>query len=359
VRSTDAVTSTARRLRRRALLGAALALAGAVLPSTMAAADLTQTEPLGGIGLRLVDAPLAGAEDARARVYIVDHLAPGTTIERRIEVSNSSGAPQDIVLYPAAATIDDGTFLGAAGRTLNDVASWTTVTPASSTLAAGASMLALVTLAVPADAPPGEQYGVVWAEVRSAPTTAGGVGQVSRVGLRLYISVGPGGAPPSDFSIESLTAARTTDGAPFVTATVKNTGGRALDMTGDLDLSNGPGGLAAGPFPADLGSTLAIGDTRKVRVTLDEALPDGPWDAVITLESGLIKRRAEARLTFPVAGEAAAVAVTEPRSGPPWRLLVGAAGLLLLVLVMGWGARRRRSDRHRPAHAAPSAARAA
>ena len=47
----------------------------------------------------------------------------------------------------------------------------------------------------------------------------------------------------------------------MVLATVHNTGGRALDMNGTLQLPAGPGGLSAGPFPANLGVTLAIGDT--------------------------------------------------------------------------------------------------
>ena len=47
----------------------------------------------GGIGLRLVDAPATARDDPRAQVYIVDHLAPGTVIHRRIEVSNTHAPP--------------------------------------------------------------------------------------------------------------------------------------------------------------------------------------------------------------------------------------------------------------------------
>ena len=52
-------------------------------------------------------------------------------------------------------------------------------------------------------------------------------------------------------------------------------------MSGTLELSAGPGGLGAGPFPAELGVTLGIGDTERVSIALDEQLPDGPWDARI------------------------------------------------------------------------------
>lgn len=337
---------------RLRLAAMALALTGGLHVGPVAASTV-QDAPIGGIGLRLVDAPVASSEDPRTRVYIVDHLPPGSVIERRIEVSNTTDAEQDVVLYPAAASIEDGTFVGAEGRTLNDLASWTSVTPSSSTVAPGSTATALVTVAIPTDAAPGEQYGVVWAEVRSAKDTAGGVAQVSRVGLRLYISVGSGGAPATDFSIEALTAERSPKGAPAVTATVHNTGGRALDMTGTLELSDGPGGLSAGPFPAELGSTLGLDDTQAIRITLDEQLPDGPWHAVITLESGLIERSAEAKLTFPRSGVVAAVAATPAGEGSRWPFMAGAAGLIVLLAVGSWALRRRLRSHRGAAHAAP------
>jgi hypothetical protein len=67
--------------------------------------------------------------------------------------------------------------------------------------------------------------------------------------IRLYLSVGPGGAPAANFTIDSLTAKRTPDGHPTVLARVHNTGGRALDMNGTLRLVDGPGALDAGPYP--------------------------------------------------------------------------------------------------------------
>ena len=51
-------------------------------------ARATNTVPMGGsagegsIGLRLVDAPVSAGNDPRAKLYIVDHLAPGTVIQR-------------------------------------------------------------------------------------------------------------------------------------------------------------------------------------------------------------------------------------------------------------------------------------
>lgn len=113
-----------------------------------------------------------------------------------------------------------------------------------------------MTIAVPRDASPGERYGAVWAEARATPVAGQGITEINRVGMRMYLSVGPGGPPAAGFRIQSLVAARASDGRPLVRAQVHNTGGRALDMSGTLRLLQGPGGLAAGPFPARTGTTL-------------------------------------------------------------------------------------------------------
>lgn len=308
-------------------------------------------EAPGSVGIRLVDAPVSARDDPRAKVYIVDHLAPGTVITRRIEVSNTTDSTARLQLYPSAASIEKSSFLGAAGRTANDLSTWTSVVPAEPDVPAGGKLTATVTIAVPADAAPGEQYGVVWAEARSAPNAGGGVTQVSRVGIRLYVSVGPGGAPPAAFTIDALTAHRSSDGVPSVVASVHNTGGRALDMNGSMELRNGPGDLNAGPFPASLGTTLPIGATEPVTITLDQALPDGPWDARITLRSGLLEESATATLSFPVPGSS--VTVTPAPNGSAWpksavALLVGAVIGALAYVVF-----RRR---HRRAAVAPKGA---
>lgn len=298
----------------------------------------------GGIGIRLVDVPESSAADPRARLYVIDHLAPGTTISRRIEVSNTSDAAVDVLTYAAAATIDDGSFIGSDGRTVNELSQWTTVTPEARRLAAGSVAIVVVTVAVPADAAPGEYYGVVWAEARSAASSDNGIFVVNRVGIRMYISVGPGGPPAADFTVTSLRASRSADGSPEVAATVVNTGGRALDIGGSLTLTDGPGGLTAGPFDATLGVTLAIGSTEDVRVVLDPQVPNGPWTASITLRSGLTERDAVAEIMFPASGSAAPVTVDD---GSFWSIVKSAAVvavvLVVAALIMVWVTRRRRT----------------
>jgi hypothetical protein len=305
-------------------------------------AGATAAEPLGSIGLRLVDAPAAAHDDPRAQIYVVDHVAPAGVIRRRIEVSNTTASIAHVVLYAAAATIEKGSFLGAAGRTPNDLSTWTSVHPDAVDVPAGGRATATVVIAVAPDAAPGEQYGVVWAEVRSGQPGGGGLTQVSRVGIRMYLSVGPGGAPAADLSIDSLTAQRTQSGQPMVVATVRNTGGRALDVSGTLQLSAGPGGLNAGPFPANLGITLGIGDTEPVTIALDKQLPAGPWDARITLHSGLLERSAKATITFPALGSAAPVTTTPARSQRPYAALATVIVVATIGIAGGVTVHRRR-----------------
>ena len=151
-----------------------------------------------------------------------------------------------------------------------------------------------------------------------------------------YLSVGPGGPPAANFTIDSVTAERTRDGRPMVLATVHNTGGRALDMNGTLRLRDGPGALNAGPFPADLGVSLAIDDTETVRFVLDNRLPAGPWHAQINLRSGLLSRNAAATITFP-----------GPETSTSWPRLViigllALIGMLLLITALLIARRRGR-----------------
>ncbi len=334
----------------RVMLVQAGAMIGPAGAATTPSNPAPPTADQGSIGVRIIDVPAATQNDPRARLYVVDHLNPGTTIHRRIEVTNTTAGVAHVSLYPAAAAITGGAFLGAEGHTPNDLTTWTSITPAAPDIPADGNVTATVTIAVPADASPGEQYGVIWAEVASAPAGgSGGIVAVNRVGIRMYLDVGPGGPPASNFTTDSLTAERAADGTPMVVASVHNTGGRALDMSGTLQLKAGPGGLSAGPFPAVLGTTLAIGATTPVTIALDKQLPAGPWDATVTLHSGPIERSATARITFPASGASAPVSTrTAAHSGLLYALIAG-----LVILLLGAGALLVHLMRRRPPGSTP------
>ncbi|MCU1594993.1 MAG: hypothetical protein JWO12_2385 [Frankiales bacterium] len=330
------------------LVAGALAPAIGTFPSAQAASS-------GGIGIRLGEAPTSRRDDPRARIYVIDHVAPGASFSRKLVVTNDSPKPVDVALYPAAADITKGGFAPGPGHAVNELTTWTKVSQSSIKLAAGANTTVEATISVPPKASSGERYAVIWAEVSSGATS--GVRQVNRVGVRVYLSVGPGGEPPSDFTIDTLTANRLPDGSPVVYALVHNTGGRALDMSGSLKLANGPGGLSAGPFTAKLGTTLGVKDTEPVTVLLDKALPAGPWKASIELVSGLNKRGAQATITFPAVEGAGTPVTTTPlvqkhgdSSGLPLVPIAGTAGGIGLLGLLFFLLSRRQKPAKRAKH---------
>jgi hypothetical protein len=295
------------------------------------------------IGIRLLDAPVSRRDDPRAQVYIVDFVAPGTTVKRRVLITNNSATPRRVDVFAGAASIDNNEFDALSGRATNELTSWISTGRNTIDMPARGTATVLVTIAVPRTAASGERYGVIWAETSAPMADASTVTMVSRVGVRLYLDVGTGGEPASSFVISDLTPARAPDGQPEVRATVRNNGGRALDMAGDLSLSNGPGSLNAGPFPATLGLTLLPGHTGTVQVLLDKRLPDGPWQVRLTLRSGAIEQTVTATMTFPTTANTIGQAVVLDGSVGSHlfvivslAVLLGAMAVLLILAARRW-----------------------
>ncbi len=282
-------------------------LAGIIVPAGSALA----AGP-GSIGIRLVDVSV-DSRNPLGRSYIVDRVAPGTSIRRRVEIVNTTGATADVALYPAAANLRRSKFGFAPGRSRNELSGWTSVSRGALRLPPGRKTVETVTVDVPLEASSGERYAVIWAEVSAPAPSGGGVTLVNRVGVRMYLAVGPGGAPPSNFVIRSLGAKRSASRERLVVARVHNSGQRTLEISGNLTLSKGPGGLSAGPVPVKLATALAPGESRLVNVRLDKQLPRGPWRAQMRLRSGSTQRVAVASDHVSALGRRSD---SERRSGP-------------------------------------------
>jgi hypothetical protein len=323
------------------LLAAALAVGAGTRASLAAVTAPTPGPGTGGqFGIELLQVPVSEASNPRARQYIVDQLAPGTVIHREFEVANLSGQAMQLAIYPAAASISNGAFQFAGGRTQNEMTTWVTISQGAVDLAPHAHATLTATIAVPRDAPPGEQYGVIWAEHDTKGS--GNVAFVSRVGIRLYLSIGSGGAAAPNFILGVPTAYRAPDGSPVIHLPVHNTGGRALDLHGTLNLSGGPGGLQAGPFQAASVITIAPGQSYPDTFVLSRALPTGPWQAKFTLVSGLITRTETVTLAF--SATAATTAAAAKSSFPVVAVVAGAAAaVVIIVVILLLLARRRRS----------------
>ncbi|MGW7466091.1 peptidase [Streptomyces xantholiticus] len=278
------------------LLLAVSLLVGSLAPPGAAQAQ-RQSSDGPSVGIRLVDAPVSRRDDERAHRYIVDHIQPGQQIRRRIAVTNLSDTQHRVQLYPGAAAVHKDGFAFAHGRTGNELTRWVTIEHSELVLAPDETATVWTEITVANDATGGEHYGVIWAEISPQHDPAKQVRHVGRAGVRIYLSVGPGGEPRSDFRIEDLTGARAADGVPMVMAQVKNTGGRALDLAGKLSLSNGPGGAFAGPFNVKA-ATVGPGRSTVANTALDPGLPAGKWTARLTLTSGLVTRESTGRITI-------------------------------------------------------------
>jgi hypothetical protein len=317
--------------------GGALAavIAGSIVASA-AATPLTPTSP-GGLGVRLLAPPGGGFASPLSHTYIVDALAPGKRIRRRIEVMNSTRQSMRVAVYPAAASLRRGLFTFAGGHLRNDLAGWTRVDVPLLILRPGASTVVALTIDVPTTAAPGEHHAVVWAEL--AATVNNRVRLVNRVGIRLYVTVGRGGDAPANFAIGRLRSGRSGAGDPFLAATVVNSGARTLLLGGDLTLSKGPGGSTAGPFPAALDVALSPGGSAEMRVRLDRRLPRGPWLARLRLRSGQLERRVVATVLFPREGRVPVVAAGAPSDSRRRSLLLLAFFTLAVGVVATLGRR--------------------
>jgi CxxC motif-containing protein len=326
---------------RPLLLAATVVVAAAQVVAAPVAASAAPA-PGDRLGIQLLDAPVTGKNDPRAQIYIVDELKTGATITRHVRITNSSDDRAPVSMYAAAASISGGQFRFGAGKARNDLTTWTTVTPPVASIAPGAATEATVRIAVPPHTTSGERYAVIWAQLSSAPVK-GGIQQINRVGIRVYLDIA-GNQKASDFSISTITAARDRTGQPRIAAAVHNTGGRAIDIAGTADLSDGPAGLRTDPSPTNATVTIGPGDTQRVSASFDKRLQAGPWLVTVKLASGALHHSATATVRFPAV---AGVPVVEPvahatRRAPWWVWPVGGALALVLVLGAGlWGMRRR------------------
>jgi hypothetical protein len=284
-----------------------------------------------------VDVPVSEAHNPRGLRYIIDFLHPGMVIRRRIMVISQESRRVHFTVYPDAAEIKKGYFVGAAGKTRNELTTWTRVAHSKVTAGPEKSVMDLVTIRVPKVATRGEHYGVIWVQQTSKVRQSNGVAvkEINRVGIRIYLAIGRGGVPPTRFTVSAIAGHKSPKGKPYLTAVVRNTGGRAVDVSGTARLTDGPGGTSAGPFSLQRVVTLAPGQSQPVTFTPPRSLPSGPWLAKIKLVSGMTVARASATISF------SPMASTSFWLKPITIIWVGAVTALLLIgLGIGWRSRR-------------------
>ena len=331
---------------RLAPLVVLLCLLGLFAPTVARAAPV---DPLPQLAIQLLDGPTSEQSNPRAHVYIIDQLDPGQQIIRHVRVTNRSPKTVTLSVYAGAASISGGAFQFGRARAGNELTSWIRLDPSQVRLVPAAHADITASITVPRQGGGGEHYGVIWAEQSSVPGP-GNVSEINRVGIRIYLDVS-GTAAVTDFRIGPITAGRTAAGIPTLTARVDNVGKRAVDISGDVGLSNGPGDTAVPPVQTDRVVTIAPGGSERVTASFSRELANGPWRAAFNLTSGLTNRSAVAQVRFPATAATSAPAVPATATVAPtgstgglagwlWWLLAIAVLALVIVLLLIWRRRR-------------------
>ena len=332
-------------MRSAALVGLAAIVFCASIPLPFCAAATVAPANAARLTIQLLDAPVASRSDPRARIYIVDQVHAGAAIVRHVKVTNETPAPIVASMYAGAASVGGDEFRFGSGAATDELTRWTSVVPAAADLGPGQSIEVTVTVGVPAGAVAGERYAVIWAQVGGSPSAGSTIRVVNRVGIRIYLSVAGATQLTSAFNIGTISATRSSSGLSVVSAAVRNTGQRALDLAGTLGLADGPSHLSAGPFTTDRTATLAPGQSGQVQFSLGRDVPPGRWTATVALASGTTRATVHATIDLPAQAGVVVAARPAPSSSSPW-LMVGLGGgigavLLLAVLLVVWLERSR------------------
>jgi hypothetical protein len=282
----------------------------------------------------------ADADGPDGRHWVELELEPGEEVTERVAVTNLSDRQVTFSLVAA-----DGYFT-ATGRfnMLNnpeesvDAGTWIAIEPRVS-VEPNETAVVPFTVAVPADAEPGDHAAGVAAAVTSAAGESGsGLGVTSRFGFRVMTRVA--GEIRPGLEIQGLSGRYDVAWSPakpgrlHVTFDLVNTGNVRLIVTGAVDAG---GGNTA--FPADKAPQIELlpGAQHSVETTVD-----GVWPlvsakvAVTALPAAVVLGETEAT-------ELDAVAAQARVWTPPWPQLVCLAGLaLILAAILGGRSRSRK-----------------
>ncbi|WP_322752520.1 peptidase [Frankia sp. Cas3] len=306
-------------------------LAGLGVPARASTPDPAPAK--GTFGISLLDVPTSRRSDPRALTEIVDHLPPGAVIKRRVLLVSDLRDRTPIEVYVGAAAVGQGRFRIGEGHAADELTSWITLDRAVVDMDPGDKEPVEVTIRVPTGASTGERYAMVWASL-STKGDGGQIDVVNRVGVRIYLHVGPDAEPHSQFTVDTAVPTRDEHGKPTVTLGVNNTGGRALDISGTVNLSDGPDGARAGPYAVST-TTLAPGEAGTVTAQLPGTLAGGPWHLEADLTSGTVKQRATGTIAFADTGRPAKASALS-RAGIS-RTAIGMSLVVGLVTLTGLG----------------------
>lgn len=263
---------------------------------------------------------------------------PGGSLEDAIDVVNHSDQPLQLQLLATDAFITDaGAFdLLPSGETPTDVGAWITMGQSSVEVPAHETVTVPFTLAVPANATPGDHTGGI---LTSFVTNSGnGVGVDRRIGTRVYIRVNGDLRP--ELTLEAVevsydgTFNPLAPGRATVTYTIANTGNVRLQAGQHIEVA-GPFGLGRTRVQLDDMAELLPGSSRTVTQVVDGVWPAGHARARVTLDPYPSRedQAGDVGAILPVTASAGTAAI-------PFGALV--VVVLLVAAVIAWRRLRRR-----------------
>ncbi|MFJ9517736.1 hypothetical protein ACIRPK_05615 [Kitasatospora sp. NPDC101801] len=292
----------------------------------------------------------ATATEPDARGTFSYAATPGALLKDHVAVWNYGEQPLTVRLYPADAfnTDSGGYDVLPDGKPSTQAGSWLKTSVGSVTLPGRSRQIVPFTLAVPANAAPGDHAAGIVVAVRAESKDAKGnaVTVDQRVGSRVNIRVS--GDLRAELKVENAKAVYHPSlnpldtGRTTVSYTVRNTGNVRLGGKQAVRVSNVFGSIATGNAPADL-QELLPGNAVNYSFDVSGVYPTLWGTAGITIDP------------LPVAGDKDPKLVSDVSKHRfaliPWTTL---AALLLLALPAGrrWLNRRRRTP---GAPATPSA----
>ncbi|WJS90553.1 COG1470 family protein [Microbacterium testaceum] len=300
----------------------------------------------------------ADTAQGRDRPNYAYDLLPGGTVGDALYVANRSPQPITLRVYAADGFLtEDGALDILAGDAEStDLGSWVSIESSELTLDSGASAEVPFTVAVPADAAPGDYAAGIVASM--LVTADNGTVTERRLGSRVHLRV-QGALAPSlavgEVAVDYHGTANPAEaGSATVTYTLTNTGNTRLDPNVEVALG-GPFGWAR-VTAADDAPELLPGSSLERTVEVAGVVPLVLLSADVTATSQVVSRTlagAEPSTLDPLVSQGAAAT-----AAVPWTAL---AILAVIVLLVAWrivAARRRRAAHAREIAAAVAAARA-
>lgn len=300
----------------------------------------------------------ADTAQGRDRPNYAYDLPPGGTVGDALYVANRSPQPITLAVYAADGFLtEDGALdILAGGVASTDLGSWVSIETTELTLDSGASAEVPFTIAVPADAPPGDYAAGVVASM--LVTADNGTITERRLGSRVHLRVQGDLAPAltvGDVVVDYHGTVNPVEaGSATVTYTLTNTGNTRLDPDVAVALG-GPFGLAS-VSAADDAPELLPGSTLQRTVEVAGVVPLGLLSAEVTANSQVVSRTLAG--AEPSALDPLVSAGSGSTAAMPWTAL---AILAVLALFVAWrivAARRRKAAHARELAAAVAAARA-